>query len=273
MSMGFPGDARNGGRVRAAPHPSGIIDAQGKRASAVHAHGKRVQGCMSTIAERAGWLRARIAELEARYGRAPGSVTLIGVSKTHPAERVREAYAAGLTHFGESYVQEALPKIEALVDLPLTWHFVGRIQGNKTAAIAASFAWVHGIDRLRIAERLNEQRPAHLPPLDCCIEVKLSGEASKGGAAPGELAALAVAIAAMPRLRLRGLMTLPAPAAGLDQQRRPFALLADCLAGLQQRLAGLDTLSIGMSDDMEAAIAEGATMLRIGTALFGPRGG
>jgi len=227
---------------------------------------------MSAIADRLAALRERIATLEARYGRMPGSVTLIGVSKTHPGGRIREAAAAGLAAFGESYVQEALPKIEALADLPLTWHFVGRIQGNKTAAIAASFHWVHGIDRLRIAQRLSEQRPPRMPPLDCCIEVHLSGEQSKGGATLAEVPELAAAVAAMPRLRLRGLMTLPAPAAGIVEQRRPFAQLAECLARLQRQLPGLDTLSIGMSDDMEAAIAEGATMLRIGTALFGPRG-
>lgn len=227
---------------------------------------------MSTIAERTRALLEEIARLEARHGRAPGSVTLLGISKTHDAARVRAAHAAGLSQFGESYVQEALPKIEALADLPLTWHFVGRIQGNKTAAIASGFAWVHGIDRLRIARRLDEQRPPHLPPLDCCIEVNLSGEASKGGATPQELPALATAIAALPRLRLRGLMTLPAPSQGLAAQRLPFARLARCLAGLQRDVAGLDTLSMGMSDDMEAAIAEGATLVRIGTALFGPRG-
>ncbi len=227
---------------------------------------------MSTIAERVASLRERIATLEARYGRPAGSVTLLGISKTHEAARVREAHAAGLSQFGESYVQEALPKIEALADLPLTWHFVGRIQGNKTAAIAAGFAWVHGIDRLRIARRLSEQRPAHLPPLECCIEVNLSGEASKGGATPEELPALAAAVAALPRLRLRGLMTLPAPSTGLEQQRLPFAQLARCLTGLQRDNPRLDTLSMGMSDDIEAAIAEGATLVRIGTALFGPRG-
>ena len=227
---------------------------------------------MSTIAERVASLRERIATLEARYGRPAGSVTLLGISKTHEAARVRDAHAAGLSEFGESYVQEALPKIEALADLPLTWHFVGRIQGNKTAAIAAGFAWVHGIDRLRIARRLSEQRPAHLPPLECCIEVNLSGEASKGGATPEELPALAAAVAALPRLRLRGLMTLPAPSSGLEQQRLPFARLARCLAGLQRDNPGLDTLSMGMSDDIEAAIAEGATLVRIGTALFGQRG-
>jgi pyridoxal phosphate enzyme (YggS family) len=176
---------------------------------------------MDTIAERTRALLAAdrpprgAPRARARLGRAGGH------QQDARPERVREAHRAGLAQFGESYVQEALPKIEALADLPLTWHFVGRIQGNKTAAIAASFAWVHGIDRLRIAQRLNEQRPAHLPPLDCCIEVNLCGEASKGGAAPQELAALAMAIAALPRLRLRGLMTLPEPAMGSTRSACP----------------------------------------------------
>lgn len=226
---------------------------------------------MDTIADRVTALRERIATLENRYGRPGGAVTLVAVAKTHGAARVREAHAAGLSQFGESYVQEAVPKIESLADLPLTWHFVGRIQSNKTASIAQHFAWVHGIDRLRIAERLDAQRPAGLPPLDCCIEVNLSGEASKGGVAPRELPELAGAIAALPRLRLRGLMTLPEPAAGFERQRQPFARLARCLAELQALVPGLDTLSMGMSDDMDAAIAEGATIVRIGTALFGPR--
>lgn len=226
---------------------------------------------MNTIAERVDALLARIATLESRYGRPHGSVTLLAVGKTHAPERIREAHRAGLSQFGESYVQEALPKIETLADLPLTWHFVGRIQSNKTASIAQKFAWIHGIDRQRIAERLNEQRPASLPPIECCIEVNLSGEHSKGGVMPEELPALAMAIAALPRLRLRGLMTLPEPAMGFDLQRRPFARLAGHLDELRRRIPGLDTLSMGMSGDMEAAIAEGATIVRIGTALFGPR--
>ena len=226
---------------------------------------------MNTIAERVDALLARIATLESRYGRPRGSVTLLAVGKTHAPERIREAHRAGLSQFGESYVQEALPKIESLGDLPLTWHFVGRIQSNKTASIAQKFAWVHGIDRQRIAERLNEQRPASLPPIECCIEVNLSGEHSKGGVMPEELPALAMAVAALPRLRLRGLMTLPEPATGFDLQRRPFARLAGHLDELRRLIPDLDTLSMGMSDDMEAAIAEGATIVRIGTALFGPR--
>ncbi len=226
---------------------------------------------MNTIAERVKALLARIAVLESRYGRPPGSVALLAISKTHATERIREAHRAGLSQFGESYIQEALPKIESLADLPLTWHFVGRIQGNKTTAIAQKFAWAHGVDRLRIAERLNEQRPVSLPPIECCIEVNLSGGGSKGGVMPEELPALAMAVAALPRLRLRGLMTLPEPVMGIEGQRRPFARLARHLGELQQLLPGLDTLSMGMSDDMEAAIAEGATIVRIGTALFGAR--
>lgn len=225
----------------------------------------------NTIAERVDALRTRIAMLERRYGRPPGSVMLLAIGKTHSVERIRAAHGAGLSQFGESYVQEATAKIGLLAGLPLSWHFVGRIQANKTAAIARSFSWVHGIDRLRIAKRLNEQRPASLPPLECCIEVNLSGEGSKGGVSPEQLSGLATAVAALPRLRLRGLMTLPEPSRGLERQRRPFARLARCLAELQQQIAGLDTLSMGMSEDMEAAIAEGATIVRIGTALFGPR--
>jgi len=226
---------------------------------------------MNTTTERAAALLARIAGLAAQYRRPRDSVCLVGVAKTHPAASVREAWAGGVRHFGESYVQEALPKIEALRDLRVTWHFVGRIQSNKTAAIASHFDWVHGIDQLRVAERLERQRPAGLAPLQCCIEVNLSGESSKGGVSPGELGALAGAIAAMPRLQLRGLMTLPAPREGIVAQRKEFARLAACLAGMRGSLPGLDTLSMGMSDDMEAAIAEGATMVRIGTALFGRR--
>lgn len=226
---------------------------------------------MSTIAERVARLHERIAALESRYDRPANSVTLVAVSKTHPAIRVREAFAAGVTQFGESYVQEALPKIEALTAFPVTWHFVGRIQSNKTAAIAQHFAWVHGIDRLRIAERLSTQRPASLPPLQCCIEVNLSGEVSKGGVTPQELPELAQGLKGLPGLCLRGLMTLPEASSEPARQRLPFARLARCLEELRRHAPELDTLSMGMSDDMEAAIAEGATMVRIGTALFGPR--
>lgn len=226
---------------------------------------------MHSIALRTRFLLDETARLAQAHGRAAGAVTLVGVSKTHPAGSIREAAAAGLQHVGESYVQEALSKIALLTDLPVTWHFVGRLQANKTAAVATHFDWVHAVDRLRIAERLNEQRPADKAPLQCCIEVNLSGEESKGGVAPDALPALAAAIATMPRLQLRGLMALPAPTDDPALQRAPFARLRGMLEALRHTHPGLDTLSMGMSADMEAAIAEGATLVRIGTALFGPR--
>lgn len=226
---------------------------------------------MSMITQQGHDLRAMISALERKYGREPGSVQLIGISKKHPASAIREAWDGGVRQIGESYVQEALPKIAALADLPVIWHFVGRIQSNKTAAIAASFDWVHSIDRLRVAQRLSEQRPDHLPALNCCLEVRLSAEQSKGGVAHKELAQLAHAVAALPRLRLRGLMVLPPATVEPERQREPFALLAQYLEELRASTSGLDTLSMGMSADMEAAIAEGATMVRIGTALFGAR--
>ena len=226
---------------------------------------------MATIAERARLLMAEISRLEQVHQREPGSVALIGISKTQPAQSVREAWEGGVRQFGESYLQEALPKIAELGELRIVWHFVGRIQANKTAAIAASFDWVHGIDRLRVAQRLNDQRPVHLPPLNCCLEVNLGAEESKGGVRAEELAALATCVAALPQLRLRGLMTLPEASTGLERQRVPFARLAQRFAELRVPIPQLDTLSMGMSADMEAAIAEGATMVRIGTALFGPR--
>lgn len=205
------------------------------------------------------------------HGRAPGSVTLVGISKTHTARSIREAVNAGLRHVGESYVQEALPKLAELADLPVTWHFVGRLQANKTAAVAAAFDWVHGLDRLRVAERLDAQRPANKGPLDCCIEVNLGGEVDKGGVEPQDLPALAAAVAGLPRLRLRGLMAIPPPSEDPCEQRARFAVLRELLVSLRTVHPGLDTLSMGMSGDMEAAIAEGATFVRIGTALFGAR--
>ena len=226
---------------------------------------------MSTIAERVRLLMTEISRLERVHQREPGSVALIGIGKTHPAQSIREAWAGGVRQFGESYLQEALPKIAELGELRIVWHFVGRVQANKTAAIAASFDWVHGVDRLRVAQRLNDQRPAHLPPLNCCLEVNLGAEESKGGVREEELATLAASVAALPRLRLRGLMTLPEASTGLACQRVPFARLAQHLVELRASIPQLDTLSMGMSADMEAAIAEGATMVRIGTALFGPR--
>jgi pyridoxal phosphate enzyme (YggS family) len=206
-----------------------------------------------------------------QYGRRVDSVTLLAVAKSQPAETVRAAAALGLQDFGESYLQEALGKIAALAHLGLTWHFVGNIQTNKTRQIAENFAWVHSIDRLKIAQRLAAQRPFHAPPLNVCLQVNLAGEASKGGVAAIDAPALAAAVAALPRLTLRGLMSIPEPDADPEQQRRAFRQLRELLENLNATGAGLDTLSMGMSADLEAAIAEGATIVRVGTALFGAR--
>ncbi|GBL57934.1 hypothetical protein PCLA_08r0426 [Pseudomonas citronellolis] len=190
------------------------------------------------------------------------------MSKTKPAADIREAHAAGLDDFGENYLQEALGKQVELADLALTWHFIGPIQSNKTRPIAEHFHWVHSVDRLKVAERLSAQRPADLPPLNVCLQVNVSGEDSKSGCAPGELPALARAVAALPNLKLRGLMAIPEPTEDVAAQRAAFARLRELLSALN---LGLDTLSMGMSHDLEAAVAEGATWVRIGTALFGAR--
>ena len=216
-------------------------------------------------------IRARIEQAAAQAGRGPAGVTLVAVSKTQPAEVVREAATLGVTEFAENYVREAADKIDALRDLPLNWHFIGAIQANKTRAIAAQFSWAHSVDRLSIARRLSDQRPFHAPPLKVCIQVILVAEPNKGGALPADLAELAAGIAALPRLKLRGLMCLPPPAHKVAAQRALFARLREHLEGLNSQGLGLDTLSMGMSGDFEAAIAEGATHVRIGTALFGPR--
>jgi PLP dependent protein len=186
---------------------------------------------------------------------------------------VRQAHAAGQRAFGENYVQEALAKIEALADLraQLEWHLIGPLQSNKTREVAAAFDWVHTIDRLKIAQRLSEQRPASLPPLQVCLQVNVSGQASKSGVAPADLAPLAHAVAALPRLALRGLMSIPAPADGFEAQRAPHRQLRELLDSLRREGLALDTLSMGMSADLEAAVAEGATLVRIGSAVFGER--
>jgi pyridoxal phosphate enzyme (YggS family) len=228
-----------------------------------------------SIAENLANLRRTMDQAAVRYRRAPGSVRLLAVSKTFGAEVVIDAADAGQASFGENYLQEALEKQQAVhalrPDLRLEWHFIGPIQSNKTRPIAEHFAWVHAIDREKIARRLSEQRPASLPPLNICLQVNVSGEASKSGVAPPEVLALAQAVATLPGLRLRGLMAIPEPANDFESQRQPFALLRT----LQQQLteAGIptDTLSMGMSADMDAAIAEGATIVRIGTAIFGKR--
>lgn len=226
---------------------------------------------MSTVSQRLAAVRARITQAEKRAGRSPGSVQLLAVSKTQPAAVLREAYAAGQRHFGESYLQEALPKMQALADLAITWHFIGPIQSNKTRDIARHFDWVHSVDREKIARRLNEQRPADLEPLNICLQVNISDEPNKSGIAPADITSLAASCATLSRLRLRGLMAIPAPEPDPDRQRRPFRQLHELQVKLNQQGFRLDTLSIGMSDDLEAAILEGATLVRIGTAVFGER--
>jgi pyridoxal phosphate enzyme (YggS family) len=223
---------------------------------------------MSTIAENISTLAKRIRNAAQAAQRDPASVGLLAVSKTKPANDLREAHDAGLRDFGENYLQEALGKQAELSDLPLIWHFIGPIQSNKTRAIAENFAWVHSVDRLKIAQRLSEQRPAELPPLNICIQVNVSGEASKSGCTPEDLPALAQAISALPNLRLRGLMAIPEPTENSDEQNAAFAAVRT----LQDQLKlPVDTLSMGMSHDLEAAVAQGATWVRIGTALFGAR--
>lgn len=218
-------------------------------------------------------MRARLVSACEAAGRPVESVTLLAVSKRCSPDAVREAFHAGCGDFGENYVQEGLDKIAALADLRerLTWHLIGPLQSNKTRVVAEQFDWVHGIDRLKIAERLNEQRPPALPPLQVCLQVNISGEASKSGVAPGEVPALARAVAGLPRLRLRGLMSIPEPAADRAAQRAPHAALRGLFERLREEGLALDTLSMGMSADLEAAVLEGSTLVRIGTAIFGER--
>ena len=223
---------------------------------------------MSTIADNIAQVSSRIRAAALAAQRDEHSVQLLAVSKTKPAEALREAYAAGLRDFGENYLQEALGKQLELADLPLIWHFIGPIQSNKTRAIAEHFAWVHSVDRLKIAQRLSEQRPADLPPLNICIQVNVSGEVSKSGCTPADLPALAKAISELPRLNLRGLMAIPEPTDDRAEQDAAFAAVQSLQASLN---LPLDTLSMGMSHDLESAIAQGATWVRIGTALFGAR--
>ena len=216
-------------------------------------------------------VRGRIAAACAACGRDPREVSLLAVSKTWPAACLREAAAAGQQAFGESYVQEAVAKMDVLADLSLEWHFIGPLQSNKTRLVAERFAWVHSVERLKIAERLSAQRPAQLAPLQVCVQVNVPGETSKGGCAPSEAGELANAVARLPGLRLRGLMAIPEPTGDLRLLRSRFALLR----GLREEVVGdglaLDVLSMGMSHDLEIAIAEGATVVRIGTAIFGER--
>ena len=217
------------------------------------------------------WVRQRIALAARRAGRDPAEVTLIGVSKTQPASTVRAAVQAGLTDLGENYVQEALDKIGQLNDPRVTWHFIGVVQSNKTREVAEQFQWVHTVDRLKIARRLSEQRPHYAPPLQVCLQVHIGDEDSKSGVAPGEVRALADAIAALPRLKLRGLMCIPPPEEDPGRQRGWFAQLRQLRVALNASGHDLDVLSMGMSGDFEQAIAEGATHVRVGTAIFGAR--
>ncbi|NDY91020.1 YggS family pyridoxal phosphate-dependent enzyme [Ideonella livida] len=228
---------------------------------------------MSSIAENLLQVGHRIQAACRLSDRPSAGVRLLAVSKTCPPEAVRAAHAAGQRDFGENYVQEALDKMAALADLrgQLCWHLIGPLQSNKTRAVAEAFDWVHSVDRLKIAQRLSEQRPAWLPPLQVCLQVNVSGEASKSGVAPADLPALAQAVAALPRLQLRGLMSIPEPADTLAAQRAPHARLQALLRDLQARGLALDTLSMGMSADLEAAVLEGASWVRVGTAVFGQR--
>lgn len=231
---------------------------------------RNLSGAQGNIAK----VLKRIGSACENCGRDPASVTLLAVSKTRSAQEVRAAYAAGLTRFGENYLQEALEKVEALTDLAIEWHFIGPLQANKTRAAALHMQWVHSIDRARIAERLAAQRPPQLPPLNVCIQIQLGDEATKSGCDAADLPALAAAIMQLPRLTLRGLMAIPPQASTIDEQRVHFARLAHLLRQLRAAYPAcphLDTLSMGMSDDLEAAIIEGATIVRVGTALFGPR--
>ncbi len=226
---------------------------------------------MDSIKARLDAVRQRITETEQRHGRVPGSVTLLAVSKTWPVADILAAVEAGQTRFGESYLQEALPKIAALPGKGLEWHFIGPIQSNKTRNIALHFDWAHGVDRLVIAERLNAQRPPHMAPLNVCLQVNVGNEPQKAGVGVKELPILASAVAALPRLKLRGLMAIPPPVDNIEEQRQAFRIMREALGRLNDSGLALDTLSMGMSGDMEAAIAEGATLVRIGSAIFGKR--
>ncbi len=233
-------------------------------------HDMEKYSAVDTMKGRLRAVQNRIVQAKSQAGRRD-RVTLVAVGKTQPPVRLLEAYRAGVRHFGENYLQEALPKQQALGHCDITWHFIGPIQSNKTRIIASCFHWVHGVDRIRIARRLSDQRPVWLPPLNICLQVNVSAEESKSGVTPEQLGPLVEEVIQLPRLRLRGLMTIPAPV-GEDQLRRlPFQRLRQLMEHLS--LPGLDTLSMGMSADLEAAVLEGATMVRIGTAIYGPRAG
>lgn len=224
---------------------------------------------MTSITQRLKQIRSQIRDAELVYKRQPASVLLLAVSKTKPAEDIAAAYHAGQRHFGENYLQEALRKQQELGAYDITWHFIGPIQSNKTRALATHFDWVHSVDSLKIATRLSEQRPAHLPPLNICLQVNISDEQSKSGITLAELPQLYEQIVKLPNLKLRGIMAIPAPQQDFEQQRQPYKTLYQAVAKLNR--PELDTFSFGMTGDLKAAIAEGSTIVRIGTALFGER--
>lgn len=226
---------------------------------------------MSAIADNLQAVQARISKAAAAVGRSPESIRLLAVSKTWPLSCVVDAADAGQRAFGENYVQEGIDKIASISGRNLEWHFIGPLQSNKTKPVAEHFDWVHSIERLKIAERLSAQRPAYLPPLQVCVQVNVSGEASKSGCSPDEALALCRSVAALPGLQLRGLMAIPEPVDDPQAQHRPFRQLRQLCEQIRAAGLPLDTLSMGMSHDLEAAVAEGATIVRIGTAIFGER--
>ena len=223
------------------------------------------------VAAALGRVRAEIDQLAERHGRDPATVKLLAVSKTKPASAVEAALAAGQLHFGENHLQDAMTKIEVFPEPAVQWHFIGGLQSNKTRPVAEHFAWCHSVDRLKIAQRQSAQRPEGLPPLNLCLQINIDGEETKSGIQPDEALSLATAIAGLPRVTLRGLMAIPKPRDTVDAQREPFRRLRELRDSINSAGLELDTLSMGMTDDMEAAIAEGSTMVRIGTAIFGRR--
>jgi len=229
---------------------------------------------MINIYENIILLRQKVNHTAALVDRNANTINIVAASKGQSVARIREAYAGGLRNFGENYLQEAQIKMDQLLDLAISWHFIGPVQSNKTAILAQRFDWIHSVDRFRIAERLSRQRPDHLPPLQICLQVNIDSETSKSGLMPELAAELAEAVCELPRLKLRGLMAIPRPRAKVEEQAQPFHALAELLADIKFRspkLAALDTLSMGMSNDLVAAVKEGATMVRVGTAIFGPR--